>query len=84
MIEPVGKHLLLLQIKQEEKKNGIIVPNEKKQVFWKVCKSGSEVSNNYLGKTVFINPYHQGNAVEHDNVQYTIVHEEKVLAVLHE
>ena len=82
MIQPVGKNLLVVPYKKEKKESGLILPNEKGPKMWKIIEQGKTVTDFSNGDIVILHPYHGGTVVEEDGVEYTIVKEEHVLAVV--
>lgn len=79
----IGKNILLLKIEKElEKVNGLIIPQSvhATQKQYKVVYIGSEVREIKVDDIVAISQY-GGFEVINDNIPYTIIKEEDVLAI---
>ncbi len=82
MIKPARKYLLVVPHKAEKKEKGLIIPTEKGAKMWKIVEQGTSVIDFANGDIVILHPYHNGTTVEEEGIEYTIVEEDRVLAVV--
>lgn len=83
MIKPLGKRVVLKEIKKEEKtKSGLILAGEKEETQKAtVIEIGAKVKNINKDDKVYYKKY-SGTKVEFDNEEYIIIDSEDILAII--
>ena len=78
-IIPSDKRLIIKQIKEEEKKNGIYMPDSMKKpsYFYEVVESASDLYK--IGDKV-MPQRHAGHLFEYELQPHSIVHEDEIIA----
>ncbi len=83
-IKPLNDNILIKKIKAEKTtKSGIILPGEEKELpqIGEVVEVGSDSKNlNKGNKVVF--PKYEGTEIDFEGVDYIIIEESKVLAII--
>ena len=81
---PLGDRVVLKQVVAEETtKSGIVIPGQSKEKPQqaKIVAAGPEAENVSVGQTVIYSKY-AGTTVELDDVDYIIVKQEDILAIV--
>lgn len=79
----IGKNILLLKIEKEPQKvNGLIIPESihATQKQYKVIAIGNEIKEIKINDIVAVSQY-GGYEVVHENIPYSVVKEEDILAI---
>lgn len=85
IIKPLGKRVLIKEVKQEEvTKSGIVLPgtaSKEKPIIGEVLAVGDEVSEVKVGEKVIYEKY-TGTEVKDGDVEYLLIDMKNVLAIV--
>lgn len=85
IIKPLGKRVLIQEVKQEEvTKSGIVLPgtaSKEKPIIGQVLAVGNEVSEVKVGEKVIYEKY-TGTEVKDGDIEYLLIDMKNILAVV--
>ena len=85
IIKPLGKRILIQEVKQEEvTKSGIVLPgtaSKEKPIIGEVLAVGDDVSEVKVGEKVIYEKY-TGTEVKDEDVEYLLIDMKNVLAIV--
>ena len=83
MLKAVGKRVIVKELEEaKDDKKLIIQVNAKMPFRASVIAAGSEVDSQIVEDDIVILPSHTGTPIEEDGVNYLVIYEDQILAVV--